>query len=63
VLAAIAVFGTVGVGALLGGGDVALGMAVALAVGAAVGIYLSREPKGSEPPVWDRREPPSGGGS
>ena len=54
VLAAVAVFGTLAVGALLGGGDVALGMAVALVVGAAVGIYLSRDPKDEDPAVWDR---------
>jgi hypothetical protein len=63
VLAAVAVFGTIVVGALLGGGDVALGMAVALVVGAAVGIYLSREPKEREPAVWERGDRASGDGS
>jgi hypothetical protein len=57
VLAAVAVFGTVALGATLGGGDVALGMAVALVVGAVVGIYLSREPKERERAVWERESP------
>lgn len=57
VLVCAVVFAAVALAGVLGGGWVALGVFAALAVGAAVGIYMKSEPKEAGPPVWAR---PSG---
>jgi len=57
VLVAVALFAAVAIAAVLGGGDVALGVVLALGLGIAAGIYLRSEPKVQEKAVWDRRAP------
>jgi len=57
VLVAVALFAAVAIAAVLGGGDVALGVVLALGLGIAAGIYLRSEPKAQEKAVWDRRAP------
>lgn len=59
VLVCAVLFAAVAVAGILGGGWVALGVFVALALGAAVGIYMKGEPKETGPPVW-AREPADG---
>jgi hypothetical protein len=55
VLVSAVVFGAVAVAGILGGGWVALGVFLALALGAGVGIYMRSEPKTAEKAVWERR--------
>jgi nucleotide-binding universal stress UspA family protein len=47
----------VALAAVLGGGEVALWVVLALGIGVAAGIYLRSEPKVQEKAVWDRRAP------
>ncbi|HSK17015.1 MAG TPA: hypothetical protein VK915_12725 [Gaiellaceae bacterium] len=55
VLVCAVVFGAVAIAGVLGGGWVALGVFLALALGAGVGIYMRSEPKAAEQAVWERR--------
>jgi nucleotide-binding universal stress UspA family protein len=55
VLVVGALFLAVALAAVLGGGDVALAVFLALALGVAAGLYLRSEPKTSEPAIWERR--------
>lgn len=56
-LAAVAIFGVIGVAGALAGGGAALAAFVAAAVGIGAGIWIARDPKVREPAVWERREP------
>jgi GABA permease len=56
-LITLPLFAAVAVAGILGGGWVALGVFVALAIGVGAGMYLRSEPKEVEPAVWERRKP------
>ena len=58
-LAAVAVFGVVGVAGALAGGAAALAAFLAAAVGIGAGIWIASEPKEREPAVWERGGPDS----
>ena len=62
-LAAVAIFGVIGVAGVLAGGAAALAALVAAVVGVAVGMWIVSEPKVREPAVWERRpgDAPPGG--
>ena len=47
-------FLAVGLAAVLGGAEVALGVFLALALGVAAGLYLKTEPRVREPAIWER---------
>jgi len=49
-----ALFLAVGLAAVLGGADLALGVFLALALGLAAGLYLKTEPRVREPAIWER---------
>ncbi len=55
VLVAAALFAAVALAAARWGGEVALAVFVALALGVAAGIYMKTEPKEREPAIWERR--------
>jgi GABA permease len=57
VLVCVGLFAAVALAAVLGGGEVALWVVLALGIGVAAGIYLRSEPKVQEKAVWDRRAP------
>jgi GABA permease len=50
----------VALGGIFGGGWVALGVFLALALGICVGVYLRRQPEPTEPAVWERTGKPRG---
>ncbi|HEU4449062.1 MAG TPA: universal stress protein [Gaiellaceae bacterium] len=54
VLVCVVLFAAVAVAGVLGGGWVAVGVFLALAVGVALGIYMKSDPKEPEPAVWAR---------
>ena len=49
-----AIGAAVGIAGWLGGGWVALGVFLALALGIGVGVYLRSEPQVTEPAIWER---------
>jgi hypothetical protein len=61
VIVCVLLFGAVGLAGVLGGPWVALAVFLALALGAAAGIYMKSEPRVREPAVWDRRRAPADG--
>ena len=58
-LAAVAIFGVIGVAGALAGGRAALAALVAAVIGVGAGMWIGSEPKVREPAVWERREPPA----
>jgi GABA permease len=57
VLVCVGLFAAVTLAAVLGGGEAALWVVLALGIGIAAGIYLRSEPKVQEKAVWDRHAP------
>ena len=58
VLVMVVLFGAVAVAGVLGGGWVALGVFLALALGVWLGMYMKGEPRAADPSVWETMRRP-----